>query len=123
MADVEQDARDFASRYRAPLLIVAVTAVLDIAGRIVLGFDMIRVSAMEAALFATAGILLMRTARRRTDDHRVTRTALILSVLFFAAALRAATWATTSDVFLANMVILAAAFVGLIVWIWRRRRA
>lgn len=112
----------FWTTYRTQIYIVLASAILDVSGRILLGFHMPRVSAMEAVLFGVAGVVLLSTSRRHPPQTRVRRTTVVLGALFLVAALRAGVWATTGSVFAANLVILAVCVAVVVVWSRSRRR-
>jgi asparagine N-glycosylation enzyme membrane subunit Stt3 len=96
--------------------------VLDFGGRILLGFDMIRVSAMESVIFGMAGLFLLWASRREREFPRVRKTEMILSAVFGVAALRAGVWAWSGDVFVANLAVLSVIVAAAAALAYRRRR-
>jgi hypothetical protein len=102
------------------MVVLAVTAGLDLAVRFLLPFRMPRVLAAEAVLFPLAGLLLLWMMNR----HPASRPSLrigqaILAVSFLLAGLRSFLWALGVPIQMANVAVIASA--GL-VWVGFRNR-
>jgi hypothetical protein len=111
-------------RYRRPLTTLAVVAVIDFGGRLLVDFDVSRIVAFEAVLFGVAAALLGWAARRPdATDPGVCRVERWLAAFFALGGLRAGLWAAGLAVQVANGVVLAlAATAGVGLWLRRRVR-
>lgn len=110
-------------RYRRPLSILVLLALLDLAVRIGSGFDMDVVIPAEAALFLVAAMLSGWMARNAdASDPGPRRLDIWLAVCFILAAIRAGLWASGVDVYAANLVILGIGTVTAAFVLYRRRR-
>lgn len=104
-------------------MIIVVCAILDVAARILLEFNMVLVSAAEAVLFGATAAAFVWVADREHMEEKARRVHLTLAGIFGLAALRSGIWAGFGDVMLANMCVLGAGvFMVLGVWIYRRRQ-
>ena len=102
------------------MVVLAVTAGLDLAVRFLLPFRMPRVLAAEAVLFPLAGLLLLRMMSRRPASRSSLRILqAILAVTFLLAGLRSILWALGVPIQMANVAVIAS--VGL-VWVGFRNR-
>lgn len=102
------------------MVVLAVTAALDLAVRFLLPFRMSRVLAFEAVLFPLAGWFLLRMMSRQAAPRRSLRLVqAILAVSLLLAGLRSFLWALGVPIQMANVAVLASA--GL-VWMGFRRR-
>lgn len=102
------------------MMVLAVTAGLDLAVRFLLPFSMPRVLAVEAVLFPLAGLFLLRMMSREAASRRSLRLVqAILAVSLLLAGLRSFLWALGVPIQMANLAIVASA--GL-VWVGFRRR-
>jgi len=112
--------------YRHAAIVLASVLILDLGVRFIVGFEMSRVVAFEAVLFAIAGALLLWEARRSDGKiSGVRRLDFWLAAFFALGSLRAGLWAAGVEVYVANLVIFAvAAFLGggLLLRRWKRRR-
>jgi hypothetical protein len=92
---------------RRPLVIVAVVLLVDVLGRIPLGFQIKRVNLLESVLFAAACLLLVWSAERdRLWSTTVQRIDLWLALAFGLGSARAALWFAGLPVSMANIVVL-----------------
>ena len=111
-------------RYRRPLSVAVILAVLDLAVRIGSGFDMGVIVPTEAVLFLGAAILLGWMSRNAdASDPGTRRLDSWLAACLALAAIRAALWATGVDVYTANLVILAIGLAAVALLLYRRRRS
>ena len=122
ISDTDPDNVTFWRTYRRSVIIVTASAILDMAGRIALEFEMRAVSAFESILFATGAVLLLRAAKLDVGQPRARKTDIVLSALFVIAAIRAGIWATTGHVLAANITALVISLLGLGVWTYRKGR-
>jgi hypothetical protein len=89
------------------LVIVIAVALIDIVGRLALGFAMARVIVFESVLFLGACMLIaMATARYPSQSLLVRRGERVLAVVFGLAGLRVMVWAAGAGVGVANCVVL-----------------
>jgi hypothetical protein len=89
------------------LVIVVLVAVIDIAGRFVLTFDMARVTAFESVLFVgTSLVLAVISTKYRHASLLLARVERGLAVVFGLAGVRASLWAAGVGVAVANLVTL-----------------
>jgi hypothetical protein len=104
--------------------VVTIATALDLAGRFLLPFDLMRVMRIEAVLFPFAGLVLMLMVRqepRASGWRRTLRWGLI--VCFLLAGLRAALWAIGAHPLIANATPPSVFVLSGIVLMFRRRSA
>jgi hypothetical protein len=117
------DKSRFWRRYGIPLLIIVACAAVDVAARILLEFNMVLVSAVEAMLFGTTAAAFVWVAERVDTEGKARRVTLTLAGFFGLGALRSGVWAGFGNVMLANMTALGAGILAVLgVWIYRRRQ-
>ena len=105
-----------------PFLITIAVVVADVSGRLALRFDIARVLLFETILFAASSLLFLWAARRDRMLSRTTlRIDLSLALLFALGSLRAALWSIGVPVNVANLVVLLATCVIVIVYIFHRK--
>ena len=104
------------------ILVVTVTAGLDLIARFGAPFDFARVMHVEAVLFPATGIVLalLRRAEPATQGWP-NRIRLGLVWLFGLGALRPLLWTLGAPLMAANLTTLGVALVGILVWALRRK--
>jgi hypothetical protein len=101
-------------------LAILTAAIVDLAARIALPFDLRRVLLVETFLFPATGLLLGRLAIRSPARRGWRRTLQWVAVAAFVlAGLRSGLWVAGAPVTIANGVVLAAAVAA---WLVARRR-
>ena len=104
------------------VVIFAFAAAVDIAGRFVLAFDMLRVAVFESVLFGSTGVLFaVIDTKYRHASVPIRRLEIGLAAAFGLAALRVILWAAGAGVAVANVVV-AVVGVGLVTGLLIRKR-
>ena len=116
------DARSVSGRTAQWAGVVVVATALDLAGRFLLPFDLMRVMRIEAVLFPVAGIVLLLMVWREPSASGWRRTLQWgLIACFLLAGLRAVLWAVGAHPLIANVTSPAVFVVSGLALVFRRR--
>lgn len=105
------------------LLILSLTVLLDLAGRVLLQFDFGRVAILEALLFPLAGLALYLNSRRTGSGPAVRRWIGWLAVFLILGGVRAAALAAGLTVLRSNLAALCVGAAALLLYLCLRRRS
>jgi hypothetical protein len=106
------------------LVIVGVVAVIDVAGRFALNFDMAQVALFESVLFVVAcALVAVITTKYAPESLALRRVERGVAVAFGLASVRVMVWAAGARPGVANMAALVVGLILAVLMIALRKRS